>query len=88
MKRQRVTYIDFYLVPVPWGNRAAYEELARISAQIVKEYGALRVVECWLDASGPTPSSYHSKQVIVASDEYRSFITAVGAGEGETVVMS
>ncbi|OQA19763.1 MAG: hypothetical protein BWY63_01663 [Chloroflexi bacterium ADurb.Bin360] len=76
MKRQRVTYIDFYLVPVPWGNRAAYEELARI------------VVECWLDASGPTPSSYHSKQVIVASDEYRSFITAAGAGEGETVVMS
>jgi len=48
-----MTYIDCYLAPVPRENRGAYEELARISAQVVKEYGALRVVECWLDESGP-----------------------------------
>ena len=44
-----MTYIDCYLAPVPRENRAAYEELAQISAHVVKEYGALRVVECWLD---------------------------------------
>ncbi|HEY9608090.1 DUF1428 family protein [Allocoleopsis sp.] len=32
-----MTYIDCYLAPVPRENRAAYEELAKISAQIVKE---------------------------------------------------
>ena len=38
-------YIDCYLVPVPRANRAAYAALAQISAQVVKEYETLRVVE-------------------------------------------
>jgi uncharacterized protein YbaA (DUF1428 family) len=50
-----MTYIDCFLAPIPRENRAAYEELAEISAQVVKEYGALRVVECWLDESGQMP---------------------------------
>jgi uncharacterized protein YbaA (DUF1428 family) len=83
-----MTYIDCFLVPVPRQNRAAYEELAKISAQVVKEYGALRVVECWLDESGPDASSYHGEEARLESNEYGSFVKAAGAGEGETVVMS
>lgn len=83
-----MTYIDCYLAPVPRENRGAYEELARISAQVVKEYGALRVVECWLDESGPDASSYHGQEARLEPHEYGSFARAVGAGKGETVVIS
>lgn len=84
----RMTYIDCYLAPVPRKNKAAYEDLARISAQVVKEHGALRVVECWLDESGPDASSYHGEEAKQASATYGSFVRSAGAEDGETVVMS
>ncbi len=83
-----MTYIDCYLAPVPRLNRAAYEKLATISAQVVKEHGALRVVECWLDESGPDASTYHGKETRREAEEYGSFVEAAGAGQDETVVMS
>lgn len=83
-----MTYIDCYLAPVPLENRAAYEELARISAQVLQEYGATRVVECWLDNSGPEASSYHGKEARLESEHYGTFTQAAGARKGETVVMS
>lgn len=86
--RPRVTYIDCYLAPVPLQNRAAYEELAHISAQILQEYGATRVVECWLDDSGPDASSYHGEEARLQSEHYATFANAAGARTGETVVMS
>ncbi len=81
-------YIDCYLVPVPRQNRAAYEELARVSAAVVKEYGAVRVLECWLDESGPEASSYHAAEARLDSENYGNFVRAAGAREGETVVIS
>jgi uncharacterized protein YbaA (DUF1428 family) len=83
-----MTYIDCYLAPILLENRAAYEELARISAPVLQEYGALRVVECWLDDSGPEASSYHGNAVQLTSEQYGSFVQAAGAHTGETVVMS
>jgi uncharacterized protein YbaA (DUF1428 family) len=83
-----MTYIDCFLSPVPRENRAAYEELARVSAQVVKEHGAIRVVECWLDESGPDASSYHGAAARLESSAYGSFLAAAGAGAGETVVIS
>lgn len=83
-----MAYIDFYLVPVPRDNRAAYEELARVSAPILREYGALRVVECWVDEAGPAPSSYHAETARRESHEYAGFAAAAGANAGETVVLS
>ncbi|MBI3562483.1 MAG: DUF1428 domain-containing protein [Gammaproteobacteria bacterium] len=81
-------YIDCYLVPVPRENRAAYEELAKVSAQVAKDYGALRVVECWLDESGPDASSYHMQEARLESKEYGGFERAAGAGKNETVVLA
>lgn len=81
-------YIDCYLVPVPRENKAAYEELARISAAVVREHGALRVFECWLDESGPEAASYHAAAARLDSDNYGTFLQAAGASVGETVVVS
>ena len=83
-----MSYIDCFLAPVPRANKAAYEELARISAQVLREHGALSVVECWLDESGPDASSYHGATARQAEADYGSFSTAAGAGPGETVVQS
>lgn len=83
-----MTYVDCYLVPVPLANKAAYEQLARISAQVAKEHGALRIMECWLDKAGPDPTSYHMEEARQAPETYGSFVQAAGAGEGETVVFS
>ncbi len=83
-----MTYIDCYLVPVPIENRATYEELARISARVLRECGAMRVVECWLDQSGPEASSYHASKARLDSGQYGTFVQAAGARKGETVVMS
>ena len=84
----KVTYIDCYLAPVPLENRAAYEEMARISAQVLRECGAVRVVECWLDDSGPEASSYHGSEARLDSGQYGTFLQAAAARKGETVVMS
>ena len=81
-------YFDCYLVPVPLENRAAYEELARITSALVREQGALRIVECWLDESGPESSTYHGSDVRMPSLDYGTFRGAAGAGDGETVVLS
>jgi uncharacterized protein YbaA (DUF1428 family) len=83
-----MTYIDCFLVPVPRANRVAYEELARISSAVVMEHGALRVMECWLDESGPDADTYHAAEVRLDSAQYGEFGKAAGAGEGETVVLS
>ncbi len=83
-----MTYIDFYLAPVPRENRGAYEELARISAQVAKECGALRVMESWLDEAGPEASSYHGEEARRESEAYGNFVSAAGASANETVALS
>ncbi|MGQ3051318.1 MAG: DUF1428 domain-containing protein [Roseateles sp.] len=83
-----MSYIDCFLAPVPRANRAAYERLARISAAVVREHGAVNVVECWLDESGPQAQSYHGAETKGSEIAYGSFTTAAGARQGETVVLS
>lgn len=83
-----MAYLDFYLVPVSRGNKAAYEDLARISGEVLRECGAVRIVECWLDESGPSASSYHAEAARQAYSEYLEFGAAAGAGPDETVAVS
>jgi len=83
-----VPYFDCYLAPVPRKNRAAYEETARVSERVLREYGAVRVVECWLDEDGPEASTYHGTTAKQESARYGTFNRAAGATEEETVVMS
>lgn len=44
-----MTYVEGFIVPVPRDKKEAYLEFARKAAPIFKEYGAIRVVECWGD---------------------------------------
>jgi uncharacterized protein YbaA (DUF1428 family) len=40
-----VTYLDRFLARVPRANQKAYEDLARMSEHVLREHGALRVLE-------------------------------------------
>ena len=81
-------YIDCYLAPVPRANRAQYEELAHVSWEVLRDYGALRLVECWLDDAGADASTYHGKDARLPTDSYKSFPVVAGVDGDETVVMS
>ncbi|RRS00991.1 DUF1428 domain-containing protein [Aquabacterium soli] len=83
-----MSYIDCFLAPVPRANKAAYEALARLSEKVVKEHGAISIMECWLDESAPDPTTYHGAETKRAQVEYKSFANAAGVREDETVVMS
>ena len=83
-----MTYIDCFLTPVPRANKTHYEKLAQISSGVVREYGALRVVECWLDETGTDTSTYHADNARQTSDSYATMTAAASAKNDETVVMS
>lgn len=42
-------YVDGSLLPVPAGNKQAYREMATRMAAILKQHGALRIVDAWGD---------------------------------------
>ena len=69
-----MTYVQGFLIPVPTGNRDAYRDLAARAAPMFKDYGALRIVECWGDA--------------IPDGEITDFRKAVKAEEGENVVFA
>jgi uncharacterized protein YbaA (DUF1428 family) len=66
-----MTYIDGFVAAVPSDRKAEFIAFGQRSADLFREYGALRVVDCWSD---DVP---HGKQ----TDFYR----AVKAGESEAV---
>jgi Uncharacterized conserved protein len=42
-------YVEGFVVAVPADNKEAYREMASKAAVLFKEFGAIRVVECWAD---------------------------------------
>jgi uncharacterized protein YbaA (DUF1428 family) len=69
-----VSYVQGFLIPVPNGNREAYRAMAAKTAPFFKEYGALRIVECWGEA--------------IPHGTVTDFYKAVQAEEGENVVFA
>ena len=67
-------YVDGFLAAVPNVNREEFVKHAAAAAEVFRECGALRVVECWAD---DVP---HGKQT--------DFYMAVQAQPEETVVFS
>lgn len=44
-----MTYIDGFVAAVPTANREAYKQHVERAANVFKDHGALKVVECWGD---------------------------------------
>ncbi len=67
-------YVEGFVVAVPESNKEAYRLLATETSALFKEFGAIRVVECWGDD--------------VPDGKLTDFRGAVKAQEGEVVVLS
>lgn len=69
-----MSYVDGFVAAVPVASREAYRRHAAEAAEVFKEHGALRVVECWGDD--------------VPDGKVTSFPMAVRREEGEAVVFA
>ena len=69
-----MSYVDGFVAAVPTANREQFRKHAADAAAVVKEHGALKVVECWGDD--------------VPEGKVTSFPMAVKCETGETVVFS
>jgi uncharacterized protein YbaA (DUF1428 family) len=69
-----MSYVDGFVIPVRADKKEAYRALAAKAAPVFKEYGALRVVECWGDD--------------VPDGKVTDFKGAVKAESGENIVFS
>ncbi len=69
-----MSYIDGFVAAVPEENKSAFIKHTEICAEIFKEYGALKIVDCWGDD--------------VPDGEVTSFPMAVKLEPGEVVVFS
>jgi uncharacterized protein YbaA (DUF1428 family) len=67
-------YVDGYLIPVPNAKRDEYIALAKKSAEVFKDCGAISITECWGDDVPP--------------GKLTSFPLAVKLEAEETVVFS
>lgn len=69
-----MTYIDGFVISVPTADKQKFIDFANTTDVLFKEYGALRVMECWADD--------------VPDGTVTDFRKAVQAKEDETVVFS
>lgn len=84
-----MTYIDGYLTPVHVDKKEVYRAFSAKLAPIYREYGALRVVDCWHDELEDA-SKFHAEGArdSLRDKDVRDFKTAVGAEAGESVIFS
>ena len=69
-----MAYVDGFIAAVPIQNKDTYKKFSQNAAAVFKEYGALRLVECWGDD--------------VPEGKTTSFPMAVKCQPDETVVFS
>lgn len=69
-----MSYVDGFVAAVPTASKAKYIRHASDAAAVFKEYGALKMVECWGDD--------------VPDGEITSFPMAVKCRPDETVIFS
>ncbi len=69
-----MSYVDGFVLAVPAANKEAYRKMAAAAGPLFKEFGAIRMVECWGD---DVPDGQHT-----------DFRRAVKAEDGEVVVFS
>lgn len=64
-----MSYIQGFVVPVPKAKKEAYIKLAKLSAPIFQEYGAVRIVENWSETTPDGKVTDYKKAIQAEADE-------------------
>lgn len=87
-----MSYVDGYLIPLETSRLEEYERFSRHVAEIYREHGATRVVDCQLDRAVANDAGFHAEEARHDLDAdgvpLRDFGTAAAARSGETVILS
>ncbi|MDF2797466.1 MAG: hypothetical protein K0R85_210 [Devosia sp.] len=85
-----MAFNDITIVLVRTEQKAAYLEFSARIAEIYREYGALRVVDCWQSEEASCDADFHAADAMEAYSpgELPDMRRLAGAGDGETVVVS
>lgn len=80
---------DITIVPVRTERKAAYLAFSTRIAAVYREYGAVRVVDCW-QSKDADEADFHASDAMddYAAGELPDMRKLAGADEGETVVIS
>ena len=80
---------DITIVPVQTDRKEAYLAFSSRIAEIYKEYGAIRIVDCW-QSNASDDADFHASDAMkdYADANLPSLRKLAGASDGETVVIS
>lgn len=84
----KVTFADITVVPVPTERKAAYLDFSKRMAQVYRDHGAISVVDYWQSSESADPSDFHAEGTSYESSELKSIAELVGAGGGESIVVT
>ncbi|WP_378949450.1 DUF1428 domain-containing protein [Mesorhizobium sp. ANAO-SY3R2] len=87
-----MSYVDGYLIPLETSKIEEYISFSRHVAEVYREHGAMRVVDCQLDRTVVNDAEFHAEQARQDLDAegtpLRDFETAAATQSGETVILS
>lgn len=80
---------DITIVPVRTDRKAAYLAFSARIAEIYREYGAVRIVDCW-QSEDVDEADFHASDAMEGymPGELPDMRKLAGAGDGETVAIS
>jgi uncharacterized protein YbaA (DUF1428 family) len=85
-----MAYYDCALIPVASDKLEAYRRFSAQVSAVYREHGAIRVIDCVLDAETAYDASFHAEEARESLDgtALRDFPEAAAASEGECVILS
>lgn len=83
-----MAFADITVVPVATGRKDAYVAFARRMAEVYRDHGATRVLDCWQEADGASQQDFHADGLEYDEDEMPDLASASGASPEETVVVT
>ncbi len=90
--KDTITYVEGYLIPVHQDRKDGYSAFSAKVATLYGDYGALRIVDRWLDEAPQEGGAIHAEgaRAVLAetSEASRDARTIAGAGPDEVVMLS
>jgi uncharacterized protein YbaA (DUF1428 family) len=85
-----VSYFDCALIPVPAAKLEAYKHFSEKIANVYREYGAVRQVDCFLDPDAANGVEFHAEEAreSLQGISLRDFPMAAASQAGEVVILS